>query len=200
MHDLVISFPEDLQRVILNRVAGSYAVWVEDFILFVDYVTFEEEQAEADITFIQLCASLGWVSEAVLIPVREEYLRFYGGYATYYRKSYLHTVGTIIRALGNLPYSFDEEYLRVIESLRTQEAPPPSPLPSYNLPPPPNYWPYTTLFYKSWDPKPDYNQFSDSIQNQHWAQDSWGSGTLDWDDWGNANEEDAPTTSWGDPI
>ena len=77
LYDLVISLPEELQRTVLNRTAGSYAVWVEDIILYIDCITFEDEcWREEDIIFIQLCIRLGWVSEAVLIPVREERLWF----------------------------------------------------------------------------------------------------------------------------
>ena len=203
LHDIIINLPEDLQCTVLNQTAGSYAVWVEDIVLYIDCITFEDEQSlEDDINFIQLCVRLGWVSEAVLIPVREEHLQFWGGQAVYYRRSHLETVGTIIRALGDLPYSFDEEYRGILESAGTPRTPPSSPNPSYNLPLPPYHWPYTTRFFPSWSPRQNYNPLDDPLQSRYVDPTTWGAGASDWDEagWDIDYEEPTSAGSWGGPL
>lgn len=195
LRNIVLSLPDDLQRFILNRVAGSYSAWVVDSFLFIDCVNFwDEGELEDDINFIQLCAHLGWVGHAILIPIREERTFFWGDWVNYHRRSHLGDVAVIIHALDTLPYSFDEEYRLIVEREDNPAAPPPSPAVSHNLPPPPQHWPYTTQFYPHWNPRSGYNPLDNPAINRAiptwWADPRW---DAQWDD---DREEDEARETW----
>ena len=83
LRDVVLSLPEDLQRFVLNQVVRSYFAWVVDAFLFIDCINFwDDGELEDDINFIQLCAHLGWIGQAILILVQEEQIYFWGGWVT----------------------------------------------------------------------------------------------------------------------
>ncbi|MCO5590695.1 hypothetical protein L7F22_044670, partial [Adiantum nelumboides] len=76
--EILHNLPGDLQRLVVNKVAGSYAVWVDDFILYIDCHVYCDYPTKDDLQYIRLCVALGWVTQAVLFTVKEEYIRSYG--------------------------------------------------------------------------------------------------------------------------
>ena len=90
-------------------------MWVRDFTLFIDCVSFGDYVDDGDLQFIQLCTTLGWVSKVVLIPIEESYSRFYGEFTRWYQKACLQNVLLVLHHLGPVPYAFDEEYCHEVE-------------------------------------------------------------------------------------
>lgn len=89
-----------------------------------------------------------------------------------------------------------------MESANPPRTPPPSPDPSYNVPSPPQDWPYTTRFFPSWNPRPGYNPLNDPLQNRYFDPNTWGDGEFDWDEagWSVDCEEPNLEGSWGSSL
>ena len=109
LSNVVRELPEDIQRLLLDKVCASYADWILDKILVVDCLTYQETGGIDDLKFIQLCVTLGWIEKAILIAVSESSFHFFGKRLKTLKLAMFEEVSDIIRALSGLPYIFDEE-------------------------------------------------------------------------------------------
>ncbi|MCO5611899.1 hypothetical protein L7F22_066158 [Adiantum nelumboides] len=94
--EILHNLPGDLQRLVVNKDAGSYAVWVDDFILYIDCHVYCDYPTKDDLHYIRLCVALGWVTQAVLFTVKEEYIRSYGERIQVHRRAKLAVVEQLI--------------------------------------------------------------------------------------------------------
>ena len=149
--EILHTLPEDVQRRVLDQVPRSYAVWVDDHILFVDCNLFADLSLEDNLHFIRLCVDLGWVSQAILSTVKKGHTHFWGSRLTTYTKVTFDDVKPILIALDSLPYTFDEEYCQEVDPTFT-------PVLSSNVPDPPYHsGPYRRYSYPEWNPRLECN-------------------------------------------
>ena len=125
LQDVVRGLPEDIQKFLVEKLPSSYAVWVEDDVLHIDCISFCDHGGRADLNYISLCATLGWVREAYLFTIRETTTHFYGKRLKTLRIARFEVVKQIFRALGGLPYTLDQEYCPLVEPLTQVEPIPP---------------------------------------------------------------------------
>lgn len=151
LRDLFLALPEDLQRLVLDKVSSSYSLWVKNRTLFVDTTSFGDYADEGDLQSLQLSTSLGWIERLVIVPVDEVRSRFWGGEVYWYKPSRFDVVSLVLYNRGPVPYFFDEEYRHQIEPEREAK-------PSLQEPEPYTTWPYKYLpCWTHWNPQPGYN-------------------------------------------
>ena len=158
---MLLALPEDLQRIIVDKVGASYSLWVKNRTLFVDTNSWESSYAkEGDLQSLQLATSLGWIDKLVIVPVAESHSCF-GGKC--YKRSCFENCSLVLFHRGPVPYFFDEEYRHKIEPEKEAK-------PSLQEPEPYTTWPFKDLYYwKSWDPQPGYNP----LDHQHSFSNGW---------------------------
>ena len=128
LQDIVRGLPKDIQKLLVEKVPASYAVWVEDDILHIDCIALCDQGGKADLDYISLCATLGWVDEAYLFTVREVNTNFYGKRIKTLRIARFEVVKEVFKALGGLPCTIDQEYCTLIEPLIQANPTPPKTL------------------------------------------------------------------------